>query len=98
MCHAIVTRFAWRIAAYAARQAAVHAVRTGARECLIRLAYAPNSNAPLEVIWEMAGRGGKPPRAHFDFNAMLARVEVQAITAALGQGTHFWDAGLPWNR
>lgn len=73
-------------------------MRTGSRECLIRLAYAPNSNRPLEVIWEMEGRGEKQPRAHFDFDAMLARVDVQAIAAGLGQGTHFWDAGLPWNQ
>jgi S-adenosylmethionine synthetase len=87
-----------RLAAYAARQAAILAVRTGARECLIRLAYAPNRNEPLEVIWEMEGRGEKKPRAHFDFNAMLARVDVRAITCELGQGTHFLDKKLPWNQ
>lgn len=87
-----------RLAAYAARQAAIHAVRTGSKECLIRLAYAPNCNGPLEVIWEMEGRGEKQPRSHFDFDAMLARVDVQAIATGLGQGTHFWDERLPWNK
>ena len=87
-----------RLAACAARQAAIHAVRTGSKECLIRLAYAPNCNGPLEVIWEMEGRGEKQPRSHFDFDAMLARVEAQAITASMGQGTHFWDERLPWNK
>ena len=87
-----------RLAAYVARQAAIHAVRTGSKECLIRLAYAPNCNGPLEVIWEMEGRGEKQPRSHFDFDAMLARVEAQAITASMGQGTHFWDERLPWNK
>ena len=87
-----------RLAAYEARKAAVHAVRTGAKECLVRLAYAPNSNTPMEVVWEMEGRGEKQSRTHFDFDAMLARVDVLAIAARLGQGTHFWDEGLLWNQ
>jgi S-adenosylmethionine synthetase len=87
-----------RLASYAARQAAIHAVKTGARECLIRLAYAPNSNGPLEMVWEMDGRGERQPRAHFDFDAMLSRVDAKAISALLGQGTHFWDEALPWNQ
>ena len=35
-----------RIGAYAAREAAVRAVRSGANECLVRLAYAPNHAGP----------------------------------------------------
>jgi hypothetical protein len=46
----------------------------------------------------MEGRGEKQPRSHFDFDAMLARVEAQAITARMGRGTHFWDERLPWNK
>jgi S-adenosylmethionine synthetase len=38
-----------RLAAYTAREAAIHAVRTGANECLLRLAYAPNCRQPLDV-------------------------------------------------
>jgi len=87
-----------RLAAYAARQAAIQAVRTGPKECLVRLAYAPNRNEPLEVIWEMDGRGERLPRSVFDFDAMLDRVDVSAISSRLGMGTHFWDARLPWNR
>ena len=86
-----------RLAAYAARQAAVEAVRTGARECMIRLAYAPNRDEPLEVVWELEGRGERQPRDFFAFGAMLARVDPAAITAALGSGTHFWEPTLPWN-
>ena len=86
-----------RLAAYAARQAAVHAVRTGARECLIRLAYAPNRDEPLEVIWELDGRGERQPRAFFGFESMLTRLDPGAISGALGSGTHFWDMTLPWN-
>jgi hypothetical protein len=76
----------------------VRAVATGAKSCLIRLAYAPNRNEPLEVIWELDGRGERAPRAVFDFEAMLERVDTCAFSEALGAGTHFWDADLPWNR
>lgn len=87
-----------RLAAYTARSAAIHAVATGAATCLVRLAYAPNRNEPLEVIWEMDGRGDRLPRAFFDFDAMLGRMDVHAITGELGSGTHFWNPRLPWNR
>jgi hypothetical protein len=43
-------------------------------------------------------RGKRLGRAHFDFDAMLGRVEVQAVTAGLGQGTHFLDVAVPWNQ
>jgi S-adenosylmethionine synthetase len=86
-----------RLAAYAARKAAIHAVRTGAKECFLRLVYAPNSNQPLDVNWEMEGRGERQAKSFFDFDAMLGRIDSHAITAELGKGTHFWDANLPWN-
>ena len=50
------------------------------------VAYAPNSNGPIEMVWEMDGRGERQPRAYFDFDAMLARVEVESISAGLGWG------------
>ena len=86
-----------RLAAYAARQAAIHAVRTGAKECFLRLVYAPNANEPLDVNWEMEGRGERQIKSSFDFDAMLDRVDPHAITSELGKGTHFWDMNLPWN-
>lgn len=46
-----------RVAARAAREAALHAVQTGARECKVTLAYAPNVDVPVEVVYEMEGRG-----------------------------------------
>ena len=46
-----------RIGAYAARQAAVSAVRSGADECLVWLAYAPNHIEPIDIFYEMSGRG-----------------------------------------
>lgn len=86
-----------RLAAYAARQAAVKAVKTGARECLLRVAYAPNRNEPLEVIWEMEGRGDRQPREYFCFDAMLSSLEILGMTDELGNGSHFWDLNLCWN-
>ena len=46
-----------RIGAYAAREAAVRAVQSGADECLVRLAYAPNHAEPIDIFYEMSGRG-----------------------------------------
>ena len=43
--------------AYAAREAAVRAVRSGADECLVRLAYAPNHIEPIDVFYKMSGWG-----------------------------------------
>ena len=48
-----------RIGAYAAREAAVRAVCSGARECLVRVAWAPNICEPLDVCYEMIGRGSR---------------------------------------
>ena len=87
-----------RLAAYAAREAAIHAVRTGAKECMLRITYAPNCSRPLDVNWDIEGRGEIRPMTFFDFDAMLARIDTQSITSELGKGTHFWDTNLPWNR
>ncbi len=38
-----------RIGAHAARDAALHAVQTGAEECLVQVTYAPNCDQPLDV-------------------------------------------------
>lgn len=87
-----------RLAAYAAREAAIHAVRTGAKECMLRLTYAPNCSQPLDVNWDTEGRSERWPMAFFNFDAMLARIDTASITSELGRGTHFWDTNLPWNR
>ena len=87
-----------RLAAYAAREAAIHAVRTGAKECMLRLTYAPNCSQPLDVNWNIEGRGERWPMTFFDFDAMLARIDTASITSELGKGIHFWDTNLPWNR
>jgi S-adenosylmethionine synthetase len=86
-----------RVGAYAARDAAVRAVMSGAGECLVRLTYAPNVPAPLDVCYEMRGRGERQDREFFNHGQMVTRYPVAAITARLGQGRHFFDLGLPWN-
>lgn len=44
-----------RLAAYAARQAAVTAVVNGAATCQVTLVYSPWRQAPLEVIYDLQG-------------------------------------------
>lgn len=87
-----------RIGAYAARAAAVRAVRSGARECLVRVCYAPNLPAPLDISLEMNGRGERPPAGFFDHPQMAARYPSRHISRELGQGLHFYDDALPWNQ
>ena len=87
-----------RIGAYAAREAAVRAVQGGAGECLVRVAWAPNMPVPLEVSWEMTGRGSRVTSDFFAHEEMTQRYSAELIGAALGCGTHFYDSNLPWNR
>lgn len=49
-----------RLAAKGARRAAILAVKSGAQEAKITLAYAPNQDAPLDMTAEMVGRGRAP--------------------------------------
>ena len=86
-----------RIAAYAAREAAVRAVQSGASECLVRLAYAPNISTPLDICHEMNGRGGREGADFFDHAQMVARYGSTMISADLARGRHFLDPALPWN-
>lgn len=86
-----------RIGSYAARDAAVRAVANGAKECLVRLCYAPNNSEPLDITFEMIGRAGQQPPPFFEHRAMVARYPPYLITAAMGYGTHFFDPELPWN-
>jgi S-adenosylmethionine synthetase len=80
-----------RLAAKAARNAAVVAVQTGARDCTIRLAYAPNRNLPIQEVWDMTGRGERQSKGHFDFDRMLAR-QVPGLPAMdRGNGIFHWE-------
>jgi S-adenosylmethionine synthetase len=80
-----------RMAARAARQAAVHAVQTGAPECTIRLAYAPNRNAPLQETWEMGRRGERQGTGFFNFDAMLGRLPAGLAKRDQGNGVYAWE-------
>jgi len=87
-----------RAGAYAARHAALHAVQTGAGECRVTVAYAPNRDVPLDVVYEMDQRAEQLPAAWFAHSAVRERYRGGAFVAALGRGGHFIDAGLPWNQ
>ena len=62
-----------RIAAHATRDAAIRAVLSGARRCLVTATFAPNIKQPLDVTWEMEGRGTRVPPEFFMHDAMRER-------------------------
>ena len=64
-----------RAGAYAAREAALHAVRTGAGECRVTLAYAPNRDVPLDVVL----RHG-PARRALQTGVVLAHCDSRAVS------------------
>jgi len=86
-----------RIGAYAAREAAVRAVQGGAAECLVRVAYAPNLSEPLDVAYEVVGRGPRQPAGWFRHEVMRARYSTALDYAGLARGAHFFDPSQPWN-
>jgi S-adenosylmethionine synthetase len=62
-----------RFGARVAREVAIEAVKRGARECLVRAAYAPNVPEPLDVVIDCDGAmadGSFPPAAGFSFAAV----------------------------
>jgi S-adenosylmethionine synthetase len=84
-----------RLASFAARDAAVQAVRTGAQDCLVRLAYAPNVSMPLDIAYEMTGRGDRMPPVFFDHRNMRKRYGacLRAIHELHGEGMDTWQVG-----
>ena len=86
-----------RIGAYAARDAAVRAVRSGARECLVRVVYAPNTKQPIDVSYEMDGRGDRQSKSFFEHPKMVARYTGSVIGREMARGRHFFDQDLIWN-
>ena len=86
-----------RAGAYAARHAAMYAVQTGAGTCRIAVAYAPNQDAPLDVVYEMDRRAEPLPREWFSHSAVRDRYRGGAFVAGLGVRGHFGDTQLPWN-
>ena len=87
-----------RAGAYAARHAALHAVQTGAGTCRIAVAYAPNRDVPLDVVYEMDRRGERVASTWFAHSAVRERYQGGPFVATLGTGTHFTDSALAWNR
>ncbi len=87
-----------RAAAYAARHAAVHAVQGGARECRVTLAFAPNGDAPLDVVYEMEGRGPRCTTEWFTHSSIRARYRAEHFTDTLARGHHFFDGSCIWNQ
>ena len=63
-----------RIGARAGRQAAIEAVQSGAQECLLRLAYAPGIDSPLDIVTEMIGRGIVPEPSSFAHSVLRERL------------------------
>jgi S-adenosylmethionine synthetase len=62
-----------RFGARVAREVAIDAVKRGARECLVRAAYAPNEPEPLDVAIECDGAkadGSFAPAAGFTFSTV----------------------------
>lgn len=59
-----------RIGARAGRRAAIEAVQSGAQECLLRIAYAPGIDSPLDVVTEMIGRGTAPKPSSFAHSSL----------------------------
>lgn len=78
-------------------EATAATVRPGAHDCLVRLAYAPNHIEPIDIFYEMSGRGERQSPEFFSHPKMAARYPATVIGAALAQGRHFLDAELPWN-
>ncbi len=87
-----------RYAAYAARQAAVHAVRTGAREAMVTAAYAPNVGVPSQVTWRIDGRGSRDGERLLEHTGRIpAEWMVTPPGAQTGRGRHFINRELAWN-
>ena len=87
-----------RIGSYAAREAAVRAVQSGARTCRVLLAYAPNCPEPLEVSYEMEGPGRPLPREFFNHDALREYYQAVRVDPEWGHGTHFWELAAFWNQ
>ena len=86
-----------RVGAYAARRAAIDAVCSGARTCMVTLVYGPNIDEPLDVCYVMDGRGTRWPKPSFG-HAKIRKLGVDPRRACrMAAGDHFVDSSLPWN-
>jgi S-adenosylmethionine synthetase len=87
-----------RAGSYAARQAALTAVCSGAQTCKVTVIYGPNCDAPLDVSYEMTGRGERLDTEAFCHSRIRALRGSFQEAGRLGAGGHFYDLGLPWNQ
>ena len=62
-----------RVASSICREAAIHAVRTGATECQVTACYAPNLSHPVDVRYDMIGRGERLPNRAFEHPSVVGR-------------------------
>ncbi len=83
-----------RCGAIAARAAAIGAVRSGAAECKVILAYAPNVSEPLEIVFEMEGRGLKPPKAWFSHPSIVEHAKSTAFKMQRDRWPYFFAESL----
>jgi len=58
-----------RFASRKNREAAIHAVKTGAKSCMVTTCYAPNIPEPVDIRIDMEGRGERLPKMHWNHNA-----------------------------
>jgi len=86
-----------RAGAYAARSAAVKAVCSGAKSCQVTLTYAPNCDVPLDVCYDMEGRGEQLAVNEFQHSAIKRLTQGFYDAGNLGSGCHFFAPELPWN-
>lgn len=86
-----------RAGAYATRRAAIDAVQSGAKFCQVTLVYAPNQNEPLDIRYDMEGRGDRWSPDAFRQGRLRALSADFRSTGQLGSGGHFYDRTLPWN-
>jgi len=92
-----------RIAAYAARDAAISIVKSGSQECLIRLSYSPLIKDPLDVKFFIKGEdikenGVEKKKDFFNYDSMIERYDLNGIDFTIAQGDHFYDLNLKWNK
>jgi S-adenosylmethionine synthetase len=86
-----------RAASYCAREAAVRAVQSGARECRVRLAYAPNDPNPLDVEYTMERPGMQQADEFWNHESICKRYRGVQVDYPMSRGGHFFDPRYPWN-
>jgi S-adenosylmethionine synthetase len=86
-----------RAASYCAREAAVRAVQSGARECTVRLAYSPNDPNPIDVEYTMERAVIQQGHGFWNHETICKRYRNVQIDYPMSQGGHFFDPRYPWN-